>query len=145
MTKLFADQECWEFKKKFPDEFKSYGCGPGGVGDFLVPDTIYGLSVRDACRIHDFGYRHSSVSSEEDRKKHDRILRNNCLRIVNDHTKYRILKMLRYRRVKTYYMAVRFFGSPAYWEERNDEKEVQESGSCLKKTKTDKPKAKGAK
>ena len=117
--KLFADPECWEFKKKYPDEFSSYGCGPGGLGDFVVPDTVYFLSVRDACRIHDWGYRHAPEASDEDRKRHDRILSNNMLRIVNAKTKSKILRKLLYRRCKTYYQMVRAFGGPAYWDERN--------------------------
>ena len=116
---LFADAECWEFKWSHPTEFESYGCGPGGVGDFLVPDTVWGLSIRDACRVHDWGYRHAKDSCEDDRKRHDRILKNNSQRIVDANTKYSWLKKLRYRRVLTYYRMVRNFGGPAYWEERN--------------------------
>jgi hypothetical protein len=123
-AELFADAECWEFKEKFPDEFKSYGCGPGGLGDFLIPDTVWFLSIRDACRIHDWGYRHSPGCSDEDRKRHDRILLNNSLRIVDANTKFRTLKFFRYRRCKTYYHAVRAFGGPAYWSERNPDRPV---------------------
>jgi len=124
MEKLFADPECWEFKKKFPDEFKSYGCGPGGIGDILVPDTVYFLSIRDACRIHDWGYRHSLGNSEEDRARHDRILLNNSIRIVAGQTYFNIIRTLRYRRCRTYYDMVRFFGGPAYWNERNPENTI---------------------
>ena len=126
MTKLYAPAECWIFKGKYPDEFASYGCGPGGIGDFLVPDTVYGLSIRDACRVHDFGYRHSLGNSEEDRAMHDRILKNNSLRIVDDHADWKWVKWLRYQRVEKYYLAVRAFGSRAYWSERNKPEEIQE-------------------
>ena len=124
MTLLFADEKCWEFKKKFPDEFESYGCGPGGIGDWFVPDTVYGLSIREACRIHDWGYRHSTEASEEDRASHDRIFLNNSLRIVDKQAKLRILTWLRYRRCQKYYGLVRAFGGPAYWEERNPENTI---------------------
>jgi hypothetical protein len=123
---LFADAACWEFKWAHIDEFMSYGCGPGGFGDFLVPDTVWGLSIRDACRIHDWGYRHCEGASEEERAKHDRILKNNSLRIVDYHTKWSLLKRLRYIRVETYYKMVRAFGAPAYWSERNKYSEIQE-------------------
>ena len=124
--RLFADPECWEFKKKFPDEFESYGCGPGGEGDFLIPDTVYiTVSIRDACRIHDWGYRHGPGASEDDRKRHDQILKNNALRIVDNKTNWRLMRWLRYRRVQTYYTMVRKFGSPAYWEDRNKDDEVK--------------------
>jgi hypothetical protein len=126
MIALFADVACWEFKWSHPDEFESYGCGPGGFGDFLVPDTVWGLSIRDACRIHDFNYRHSTgIDSEDDRAKADRVLKNNSLRIVDYHTKSKLLKRLRYIRVETYYKMVRRFGSRAYWEERNESNEIQ--------------------
>ena len=124
---LFASAECWIFKHDHPDEFAGFGCGPGGIGDFFVPDTVYFLSIRDACRIHDFNYRHTSgIDSEDDRAQADRILKNNCLRIVDYYTKNRLLKRLRYRRVQTYYRMVRAFGSPAYWSERNKAEEMQE-------------------
>ena len=124
--KLFADLACWEFQKTFPDEFDSYGCGPGGVGDFFVPDTVYFLSIRAACRIHDWGYRHSLGASDADRKRHDRILLNNSLRIVHAKTNWRFLLKLRIRRCRTYYQMVRAFGGPAYWEERNKENRVHD-------------------
>ena len=126
--RLFADPDCWIFQEVYPDEFESYGCGPGGAGDSLVPDTVwFTVSIRPACRIHDWGYRHACDASEEGRKRHDRIFRNNALRIVDYHTKSRILKWLRYRRVQTYYVMVRKFGSPAYWEERNKEQEYRKT------------------
>ena len=125
-VELFADAECWEFKWQHPEEFASYGCGPGGIGDFLVPDTVYGLSIRDACRVHDWGYRHCKNASEDDRARHDRILKNNSQRIVDFHTKNWLLKKLRYRRVLTYYYMVKNFGSTAYWSERNKSSEIQE-------------------
>ena len=30
------------------------GCGSKGLGGWLVPDTLYGLSVTEACNIHDW-------------------------------------------------------------------------------------------
>ena len=113
---LIADAECWEFIKKFPEEFETYGCGPGGIGDLLIPDTMWGLSVRDACRIHDWGYRHCEEASEEDRARHDWMLRENAMTLVNEGAKW--LRSLRRKRVETYYSMVRKFGSSAYWSER---------------------------
>ncbi len=123
---LYADADCWDFKDMLPDEFNSYGCGPGGIGDFFVPDTVYGLSIREACRIHDWGYRHCKDGSEDDRARHDRILRNNSQRIVEAGTTWGWVKALRMRRVLTYYQMVRNFGSNAYWSERNVPDDLQE-------------------
>jgi hypothetical protein len=125
-VELFADADCWKFKWDYPEEFSSYGCGPGGIGDFLVPDTVYGLSIREACRIHDWGYRHCEMSSEEDRARHDRILHNNSQRIITAGTDWRWVKVLRMRRALTYYQMVRNFGANAYWGERNVAKDMAE-------------------
>ena len=71
---LFADPECWKFQKEHPDEFATFGCGPGGIGDWFVPDTIWFLNIKPACQIHDWYYRFQPGASEEDRAAADRIL-----------------------------------------------------------------------
>jgi len=117
---VYADRECWEFKKQFPREWESYGCGPGdGIGDKLIPDTVWLLSIRDACKIHDWGYRHCVYSSSTDRERHDKIFLNNMLSIVDENTRWRWLRKLRYRRCKSYFLAVRAFGARSYWEARD--------------------------
>lgn len=32
------------------------GCGPGKLGDALIPDKIFGLDLTPACQVHDFDY-----------------------------------------------------------------------------------------
>jgi len=124
--KLFASEKCWTFKATHPDIFASFGCGPGGFGDFLVPDTIYGLSIKPACQVHDWYYRFQDGDIEADRKKADKIFLTNMLQIVNEHGGNFIIKALRRRRAKTYYLAVQWFGSPAYFEERSTENQFRE-------------------
>ena len=118
MKKLIAEDDCWNFQLNYPEEFSSYGCGPGGFGDFLVPDTMWGLSVRPACRIHDWDYRHSRGWGEEHRLECDERLKKNCLTIVDALSKNKCIKWLRHIRVGTYYRMVRLFGGKAYWSER---------------------------
>jgi hypothetical protein len=118
--KLFVPFDCQKFIEEHPDEFKTYGCGPGGIGDYLVPDTVWGLSIRQACRIHDWAYRHANDASEEARKQHDKILSYNSMRIVIARTTNHTLFVLRRRRVKTYYQMVRAFGGRAYWDENRN-------------------------
>ena len=115
--KLFVPSECQKFILEHPEEFASYGCGPGGIGDYIVPNTVYGLDINPACQVHDWQYRHSNDASEEARKNHDRTLSYNSMRIVVYNTKNHILYILRRRRVKTYYQMVRAFGGRAYWDE----------------------------
>jgi hypothetical protein len=117
--KLYAEPECWKFKEKHPDIFSSFGCGPGGIGDFLVPDTVWGLSIKPACQIHDWYYRFYPYRTEADRKIADTIFGNNMLRIVNYYTKSRFLRRRRYIRTGIYYKAVRSLGGPA-WHDEDD-------------------------
>ena len=116
--KLLRTKESLIFEKLFPDEYKAFGCGPGGVGDWLVPDTMWGLSVRDACRQHDHDYRFGNGSSDEHRKQCDTRMRLNMLMIVNAQSKTKTFKALRHMRVNTYYFWVRVAGGRAYWKER---------------------------
>lgn len=117
--KLIRTVKCIKFEKKFPDEYLSYGCGPGGSGDKFVPDTMWGLSMTPACAQHDHDYRHGLGSSDAHRKECDQRLRDNCKIIVNYYSKNKIAKALRHVRVNTYYCMVRAFGGKAYWSERN--------------------------
>ena len=125
-VKLYAHPECWLFMEEHIEEFDSFGCGPGGAGDKLVPDTMYGLDISPACRIHDWYYRFWPEDSEEARAMADRVMKNNLLRIVENKTKWRVLLWLRRRRCHTYYTMVRMFGAPSYFEDRNTEEFIGE-------------------
>jgi len=120
MIKLFADELCWQFREEHPEEWKTFGCGPGWLGDLLVPDKIYGISVKEACRIHDWYTRFwDAKPSESDRAMIDRIFKWNMLRIIAPKVKDEELLLKCLKRVQLYYWAVRTFGGPSYWEERN--------------------------
>ena len=93
--------------------YESGGCGPGsGLGDKFVPDAILGLSIRDACLIHDFYYRYMDKSIEC-KKEADRVFLNNMVRIIVD--KGGALKCVRLRIARKYYQVVKYFGGPAFW------------------------------
>jgi len=94
------------------------GCGPGGIGDYFVPDTMYGLNIKRACMIHDWMY-HYGVS-EPDKELSDSIFLNNMIRIIRANTKSLFLKMLRLKRARTYYSSVKYFGGPAFWDSKNE-------------------------
>jgi hypothetical protein len=128
--KLFAPPEYWEIPKDTRD---SWGCGPGGWGDLLVPDKILGLDVKPACQIHDFYYRHWNDPSEDARFMADRVFKFNMLRILAnsymDRTLRRKLSWVffwRRRLINKYYLAVRRYGGPAWHDERNTEEEFKE-------------------
>jgi hypothetical protein len=123
MIKLFAPKEYWKLTPEAKAEIVS-GCGPGDIGDYFVPDSIWGVSVKPCCNIHDYMYYVGET--EEDRETADRVFLNNMVRAIVANSKSRWLLKLRMRTVKVYYNAVREFGGPAFWDNKNQEAEYQE-------------------
>jgi len=114
---LFAPPSYWTCTEAMRREIVS-GCGPGkGWKANLVPETLWGLSVHEACDIHDWMYHLGETI--EDKKEADRVFLNNMIRIIDVRTKWNWLRRLRLRRAKTYYLAVCWFGGPAFWAGKN--------------------------
>jgi hypothetical protein len=108
---LVAPVEYWQM----PEEERNLiagGCGPGGFGDALVPDTLWGLSVRAACEIHDWMYHFGE--SIDDKRLADRLFLDNMVSIICTKTKNWILRKLRLQRAWAYYQAVAKFGGPSF-------------------------------
>jgi hypothetical protein len=82
------------------------GAGSKGWG-WLVPDTMWGLSVTEAANIHDYMYWWRLG-----RKESDKLFYKNMLSIINN--KGGFLRYPRRLRAYTYYKAVRVFGAAAY-------------------------------
>jgi hypothetical protein len=84
------------------------GCGTGtGWKALLVPETIRGLSIHEACDIHDWMYALGLVI--EDKDEADRVFLNNMIRIIDSRRSRRWLRALRLGRAKDYYLAVHWF------------------------------------
>lgn len=90
------------------------GCGPGGVGDILVPDTLYFLSVRLACQIHDWCY--GVWNDKKGFELSNNLFKNNMIRIIDQHGGNKLIKYLRKKRAYKYYLAVHYFGEPAFFD-----------------------------
>lgn len=120
--KLFAPETFWRIPPAERERLYK-GCGPGNLGDKLVPDTMWGLSVKQACRIHDHCYEVGET--EEDRQEADDVLLNNCLRLITAAGGPPLLMRLRRRRAWTYYCAVRKFGGPSFWNSKNRPEEFR--------------------
>jgi len=112
---LFAPSDYW----KLTDEEKAEicnGCGTKGLGGWLVPDTLWGLSIVEACNIHDFMYKVGKRPYDKDSA--DRSFLNNMIRIINARSGI-LLRGLRRYRAMSYYSAVKDFGGPAFWNAKN--------------------------
>ena len=110
---IFAPDRWWDLS---PDK-RFGGCGAGKLGDLFIPDSLWGLNVTFICSIHDMMY--SQGRTEEDREEADRTFRNNLFRWIDWSTDSYVLKWLRMRRAVKYYLAVRMFGGPAFWNKNN--------------------------
>jgi len=90
------------------------GCGPGGFGDVFVPDRMYGLNMVAACAIHDWCF--AVWNTKAGFKQANELFKNNMIRINSQHEGYAFITALRSRRIKKYYLAVRFGGEPSYYD-----------------------------
>lgn len=93
------------------------GCGSGWNAK-LVPDTIYGMSIKDCCCIHDYGYEIGKTI--EDKQREDRAFLNNMLRKIDANPHWYYPKRLARLRAKKYYKFVKYFGGTAFWEGKNE-------------------------
>lgn len=121
MSILFAPPGYWTLSET--DHRKTCnGCGAKGLCGYLVPDTIWGLRITEACNIHDYMY--SIGKTIADKEVADRVFFNNMLRIIDANTPWNWLKRLRVRRAKIYYKAVVEIGGPAFWCGKNKPDEL---------------------
>ena len=105
---LFAPQSFISASQEDIDE-KTGGCGPGKLGDALVPDRLLGESIHLACRIHDWMY--GEGKTKEDKFWADLIFLVNMVILINDGE---FLDSLRLRLVMDYYKAVSFAGGSSF-------------------------------
>ena len=93
------------------------GCGPGGLGDYLVMDSFFGLSIFDACQIHDFMWHIGDT--EEDRQIADKTFLDNMKTLIRAAHSGFILKALRMAKAYCYYWAVASpIGKFLYWKDK---------------------------
>lgn len=114
---LWAPVEYWKADARSRADVCN-GCGTEGWKGALVPDSIWGLRITDACQIHDWMY-HFGVSIRC-KDEADRVFLNNMVRIINEAGGFWLLRKLRLHRAHIYYRAVVKFGGPAFWAEKND-------------------------
>jgi len=104
---------CKEWYDLTPEQKKEIcnGCGPASAMIDLVPDTIYGLKICEACDRHDCAYHFGKTI--KDKHKADMQFLVNLLILVNRGNFW--LRFLRRRRALKYYEAVREGGDKAFW------------------------------
>ncbi len=117
---LYAPESYWKASAEERTK-RCNGCGTKGLGGWLVPDTLYGLNITEACNIHDWMYAKGKVIADKDSA--DRAFLNNMLRIIEAESSA-WFKSIRKRRAWAYYLAVKQFGGAAFWSEKNKPEEM---------------------
>jgi len=115
-TELFAPPDYWKLTPKQKSRVCN-GCGTKGIIGHIIPDSLWGLSILEACYIHDFMY--AIGDSIEEKDEADRVFLNNMLRLVDSGSSNPISSWFRSRAAVKYYYAVRDCGGPAFWEGKN--------------------------
>ena len=97
------------FWKLSNEELNKYGCGPGeGIGDKIIPDTMYLLDVKVCCIVHDIDWE-AATSMHDIMRANERFLIN-LIRLINGESSFGMKVLRRYRAI-TYYDAVQDIGA----------------------------------
>ena len=107
--KLYAPKDYWKLTKEEKSEICN-GCG--AKGGIKVPDTMYGLDIKEACNIHDFMFNDGATYGD--------FLFSNAIFIFNltsiiIHKSNWFTATLRLSRSTKYFIAVALKGQEAYW------------------------------
>ncbi|MCB0369033.1 MAG: hypothetical protein KDD45_06155 [Bdellovibrionales bacterium] len=100
---LIAPIEYWNVTALIKPSFIN-GCG-SGITERIVPDSLFGLDISEACSIHDYMYELG-----KDRTKANDVFLDNMISIIERRTNSMILKGLRKMKAYIYYYAVKLFG-----------------------------------
>ena len=85
------------------------GCGPKGWLGKLIPDHLFGLSVKKACNYHDQQYIQGG--DDHQRKIADQFFLDEMLDKIRKSNDAKLISFLRKVSAYSYYFAVRFFGN----------------------------------
>jgi len=90
-------------------------CGAGnGLGNYLVPDTFYGLCVSAACWIHDQMFTLAEATWKSFYFCNE-IFLENLKRIIHFYSSNFVMRQLREIRAYEYFAAVALPGSICFW------------------------------
>jgi len=94
--------------QSMPLDYKGNGCGPSGWKGDLVPDSLGGIDISEACCIHDYDYEMGGV--EEDRERANMHFLLNMLTIIHRDDTWLTNEGVAIKWATNYYMAVVEYG-----------------------------------
>jgi len=116
-----VDIEFPSFKMEYYDTITKCGAG-NGIGDRLVPETIFWLRVTLACYIHDYMWELSDATWK-DFHHSNAVFLSNLITIIlkmSAPNKVNVLKILRMYRAVTFFNAVDTIGAGIFWESKGE-------------------------
>lgn len=90
------------------EEQKHQICNGCGAPDLKMPNKLFGLSILEACYIHDYMYNIGRTTT--DKNDADLIFLYNLFILIERGTSNRFLRWLRRKSAMTYYFAVNSIG-----------------------------------
>lgn len=111
-VRIIAPKEFWE------DTEYEGRCGVEGL--WVFPQTIFGLSILVACKIHDWMYDYA------DKKAADAVFRRNLIAIITAGSKNRIAFYCRYGVALMMILAVHYIGWMFYRSENQPKTDYEE-------------------
>ena len=94
-------------------------CGLNSYRNDLISDSILGLSIKEACCIHDWMY--GTGRSIRDREIADSVFLENMLELIEKKPSWRITKYFRKKIAFGYYEGVRRIGGFLFWRNKRPE------------------------
>lgn len=110
---LKAPESFWKASHDERNMFTG-GCGPGGKGDYVVPDTIWFLNIKLACQIHDWTYFVWNTDAGFALSNH--LFQFNINQIIKEAGGPKNLQKLRRARGRKYVWAVTKFGESSFFD-----------------------------
>ncbi len=82
------------------------GCGGQGITSSIIPDSLFGLNINEACNIHDHMYEQGI-----DKLDSDNTFLKNMNTLIDQDSSSNILKYLRKAKAYLYFLGVKVFGN----------------------------------
>lgn len=110
--KLYAPIGYWDLSQEEKDKVCN-GCG--AAGGIKVPDSFLGLSIKDACNIHD--YMFSIGKTYGDFMFSNAMFLLNMVSIILSNSNW-LMSPIRMSYASKYFIVVAMYGDKAFWEKK---------------------------
>lgn len=107
ISQLYAPSEYWKASNRQKIDIVN-GCGPRGWLQWKKLNHFFGLSVQEACNIHDWMYHFGTT--KKDKSFADERFYKNMNYLIEKNTQSKVLQFLRFVQAFLYYILTKYFG-----------------------------------